>query len=226
MPYKRYFRKVRRYNAYSTMKYKRRRQGITGYSLMLAKKALRKVNVNNRAKELKYFDVSENAFTIDASGNYWALCSPQKGTDSDDRLGNKIYMSSSKVNLTLYTNALANVVFRVILYLDKSDTVGIDNLFTFYSGAAAPGISVLSMYNRDTKLDYRVLFDKTYYLSSSDKSIKGIKLYRRIKSILRIDDSETIQHNNLKLAIFSNIASNAGTKPQIFLYSRVYYTDD
>lgn len=228
MPYRKFYSMRRRYNAFSAMKYKRRRQGISRYSLTLAKKALKRVNRNNKTKELKFVDLSFNSVNADAAGTLYTLNSTTVGTSSNEqRIGNKIYLSSFTIRGVLFLTAnVTNAIFRVIIFQDKANTVDINEILKFYSGTTAPNTSVLSAYDRDTKLDFRVLYDKMYFLSEGKSLISGLKIRKKLKMVCQYNSSDTIQHNAIKMAIFANLSTAAANFPTYSFYSRVYYTDD
>lgn len=224
MPYRKYYSMRRRYNAFTAMKYKRRRQGITKYSLMLAKKALKSTNRMNKARELKFLDLSGNSVDIDELGIGVTLNDSTKGTTQTTRVGNKIYNSSIQIRGSFFLNGLTSTTIRFIIIRDKPNITGVANVLQNYGGTT---FSVpISPYVRDNKLDYKVIYDKTYYMSNVKALLVGFKIKKKLKFLTQYDDTDTIQHNSIKLLAYSAIASGAGTKPKIFYTSRIYFTDD
>lgn len=223
-----YSNRLYRARRYSRMRYKRRSMGVTKSALIMARRALRSTNRMNKTKELKYVDLSYNNVNADAAGDLYTLNSTIVGTSSnEERIGNKIYLSSLTIRGTLFLTAnVTNAIFRVIIFQDKANTVAVNEILKFYSGTTAPNSSVFSAYDRDTKLDFRVLFDKMYFLSEGKSLLAGLKIRKKLKMVCQYNSSDTIQHNAIKMVIFANLSTGAANFPTYSFYSRIYYTDD
>lgn len=225
MPYRNYYRKLRRYNSFSVMKYKRRRLGITSRSLLMAKRALRSVKRDNKTRELKFIDISRNNISSDEDGDLIDLVVSTQGTTTTTRVGNKIYLSSIQLKGILALNTLSSAIFRIIMIRDKSDVIGIGDILQYYS-VGDQNVAVMSPYNRDHKLDYKVLFDKLYYMNSVKSTTSGFKIKKKLKCVCRLNDADAVQNNQIKLFVVSSTTTGAGTKPFFSIMSRIYYTDD
>lgn len=217
MPYYKKGYKKKRY-------YKKKRMPISSYALKTAKKALRKVNIMNKATELKFVDLSFSRITdMPATGFLTILNTVPIGTGDNNRIGDKIFCKSVQIRFELNRGNQDSII-RMIVIRDKANTV-LNSDVLEYSGNDDAFVP-LNPYRRDTKYDYKVLMDKRFIVSNVERNIYFKSYNIKLNCLTQFATaSNIIEHNAIKILFFTDAFGAVTWDPTIYFMSRLYFTD-
>lgn len=201
----------------STFKRRRQNSGV---------KALRIVKSMQKARELKFLDEDINLQNVDESGQILALARPPQGLTDQQRIGDKIELNSLTLKMRAAQSGGQNAHMRVILYLDKANTI--TSVSDLLLGVTTASFAPLKHYNKDKRKEFRILLDKNIILTSVGLNVVYKQFFKRLKiPVVFNAGSQTVVSNALKICLISNAASSASTsnKPNFFAIMRTKYLD-
>jgi len=175
--------------------------------------------------EIKFFDKLYNIGVDNSDSTPFVICNPTQGTTDSQRIGDKIKALTFRSITTVKRNGSNATGIRMILINDKSNTIS--NLSGVLSPSTIGGVNVInSDYNVDNRREYQVLLDVFWNISADFKEDNRKRLIRKLNKIVSFQaGGATIDTNELKFFVCSDIASGAAAKPLFQSYQRVYYGD-
>ncbi len=191
------------------------------------KLALKKVNKLMKAIERKRIDTKISS-TSGTAGTIVPLSLTQPGSDGEaDRIGNKISLSSIYFPYSIRMNTADDFVqMRVMIVLDKQvngATFALADLLQF----TATEENIVSPYNLDGALRFKVLYDKKHSLNQGARPNLTAKMYSPLNGILARYSGATaviggVENTGLFLVHISDEATNS---PVILGQARVRFRD-
>lgn len=188
------------------------------------KRLEKKVSKISRSIEKKYYDNSFD-YVLDWDGDIHNCNGPASGLGDDERVGDKIFVTSLSFTFTLRRNNAGDIpTIRVIGIWDKLNTISsVSQLFIASSGNS---FTYLSEYVVDDRAAFSVLFDKLYQLDSAGPNNITRRIKKTINKTTQFEASTTtITKGLLRLIFIASTDSAQATKPLIQGYTRVRYTD-
>jgi hypothetical protein len=219
MPYKRNYRRKRYY--------KRKPQGYSRYmtwqnahrALVLAKHLKTLVNV-----ERKVVDITQSGATFSSSTAHVGDLNVCAQGDTDlTRDGAQMKMIRHAIRGEITMNASATGTICRIIVCMKKDTGGAapSNL-----GSICTSNSTRAFYDRNHIYNFRILYDKTFALSSDRPNIY-FRYAKKLKDVVRFDGTGAtvadIARNGVFILALSDQATNT---PTIKYHSRVTFVDN
>ena len=219
MPYKRNYRRKRYY--------KRKPQGYSRYmtwqnahrALVLAKHLKTLVNV-----EKKVVDITESGSTFSSSTAHVGNLNICAQGDTDlTRDGAQMKMIRTAIRGELLMNGSASgTIARIIICIKKDTSGSAPSNF----GSLLTSNSTRAFYDRNRIYNFKILFDKTYSLSS-DKPNVAFRFAKKLQNVVRFDDVNadvaSIARNGLFILALSDQATNT---PTIKYHNRVTFVDN
>lgn len=206
-PYKRY--------------YKRRPYGKP------SKNFSKKVNkVVMKQSEKKYWDVATTAVSVDITGSITDLTSIAQGDTDQTRDGDQLYLRSIKGKAQIQVADTTNIVRFIIFqwYMD-TNVVGSAPTVSQILQSVGTAIGPMSGYNHDGRYNFRILYDRTCFLDTTDKVQCGLQWYinKGLRRKMQFHGGATGGKNKIYLLLLSD--SGAATHPSVAYYNRTAYSD-
>lgn len=211
MPFR---KKYRFHKKRPVRKYRRRRtSGI--------RKSLAKLWDRVGAIEYKYTQ-DTSVGNANWTGTLISLCEPPQGVgDFDARIGDKIKMQRLTMRGHFAYSAL-NSVCRVIIFMDKEDSVGATGDLILDAGTIAV-VDAPKVY--DKRFKTKILYDKRFPVYA-DKPFHFLRCNIPLNKVTIFNNGSTAINNNmLKMLIVCDAASSVNN-PAYTLTTRVTYTDN
>jgi len=152
------------------------------------------------------------------------LCLPQQGDAYTMRIGDKITVTGMDLRYAVQPGVTnVNQAIRVIILVSRENTTSAvsDVLESSYLGTVhAP----YAFFNRHKRQDFRILHDQTHEFDlNSGNMQQWIRKKIKVRFPIVFDaGAQTVQQNQLRYIVVSNVAASA---PTIQFASRTYYTD-
>lgn len=203
-----------------------RRGNLKGSTpMVVAKRADRKANMLMKTVKDKYWDENVGATNADYNGTLVLINDPTQGSGVTNREGDEIFCKAFKMALQITLGSSGNAsTFRVIVIWDQDMTISNANQILSTIGSVS---SVTSQNNFEWRKNYRLLFDRTYALDSTDKSTYTIK--RTIKlnksTVFSGAGGATVRKGGLRVLLISNIAPASADRPAYIYNFRTLFTD-
>jgi len=189
--------------------------------------------------EWKFKDFPWVNTTIDWNGAVACINGLQLGTSAVTRVGMKVAFRTIEFRIDSYAGAAGiDSTIRCIVFLDKQAN-GADPGATaaLTVGALLQGGEVRSPRNLSNRNRFKILFDKAWTVSAvgKDNANKCYKKYARFSRPIvteynagNIGDITDIATNAIHVAFISTVdsAAAANTKPEVYPYFRLRYTDN
>ncbi len=209
---RRYRRRRRRFR-----RRKKSTRGVAYHALRVAKK------ISNQI-ETKFFDTLVREFNVDDAGiGPINLCNPGQGFTDTNRIGDRIQLTSIRWRQMCIRDNNENLGVRVIIILDKYNTV--DTINDILTLTGAPDVGLYSDYNHDKRRDYRVLYDRVHSIDQNNRTYSFKFTRMKLKYTVKFQDATTIiEKGALKLYLISNQPGEADA-PQYQANFRVFYKD-
>lgn len=156
--------------------------------------------------EKKFIDNNFSSTVVTSTGVVNVLDAISNGTNELQRIGNKLEMKSLFSRLSITVNATANANFLRVIYFNHKTggTIGVSSVLQ------SPAYN--SPLNDSYASQIKVLFDKTYALSTGSDSMLVDKTYRKLKlQVEYLSTSSTSNKNTLCALYISDQATNGPT---------------
>ena len=172
--------------------------------------------------EYKYYDVSPSLPIASTYNGYITgpLCAPPQGTDVESRTGDSIKMVNLTMRLLFQFNGSNFENIRVIIFLDKENSITNVSDFLDITGSQ---MAVLSPKNQINQYDSKTIFDETYSVSANTPQALVEKVFKLDMHTHFQASTTTVKNNAIKMIIIGQQAS-AGTTFQYF--SKITYLDN
>lgn len=221
MPYKKQYRKK--------FVKKQTRMGIYGAA---GSQLLRDVNTLKGLinVEHKRNDTSLNT-TIDNTGNFLLLNGIAEGSDSTQRTGRSIKLTSFEMRLQMYgVSATIPTALRVILFCDNQANASLPTTATLLDNTLANGYYI-SPKNFDERKRYQIMKDKSYQIGPTAYVSNKIfaKWYRKLSTHALYNGSGATQTSITSCAFYLCFISDqpaGATCPGILCQTRVKFIDN
>lgn len=169
-------------------------------------------------QEWKVKDATAAAAVVTTTATQVHLTNIVQGITENDRIGNRFRVRSWLLRLGIQPNVTAVQNFlRVILV--KNDDGGSSVTMAELLEAATDYSSPL---NDGFGQSFKVLFDKTYAVSTTGSGPQVDKIYRKLNIPVEWNADSAVTKNSLHLILLSDQATNG---PTVKYYSRIRYTD-
>lgn len=216
MPYRKTYRRPkRRYNRGRKLNYRQK------------KEVKRLVHVQ---QELKFWDVSTNAYGIDNSGVTFTLSAVPQGDSDSHRDGDRLYIRKMYVRGQIEFGDSTNIV-RLIFYQWKPSTTPI--LGSILLNGPSGSIDVHSQYSHDYRQQFKILYDKTFVIIGNSSSATSpytpvsIRQFqftlRRLNHQMQFIGGGTAGTNQIYYLAISDSA--APSHPALTMSTKLMYTD-
>lgn len=172
--------------------------------------------------EYKYWDVSPSLPIASTFNGYITgpLCAPPQGVDVESRTGDSIKMVNLTMRLLLQWNGANFENVRVIIFLDKENSITNVSDFLDITGTQ---LAVLSPKNQINQYDTKTIFDKTYNITQTRPQVLIEKVFKLDMHEHFQASTTTVKNNAIKMIIIGQQAA-AGTTFQYF--SKITYLDN
>lgn len=176
--------------------------------------------------ELKYYDTSDSATGIGFSGFASSLCTPAQGDTDTTRDGDRIHIERVWFHYGWSNGDNTNVVRVILFQWFPNSAPAVSDILLHTGSAQAPW----SDFNWDNRQEYKILYDKTWYLSAyynGGAKVKGLSKPLIIKNgfrrNLQFQAGATTGTNQIYKLILSD--SGAVPNPLFNSWSRIEFTD-
>lgn len=203
--------------------YRRRRNYKSRKGRSRFKKLERRVAKITRSIEKKYWDNSFT-YTLDWDGDFHTCNAPSSGLGDDERVGDKIVITSLAFRFSLQRNNAGDFpAVRILVIWDKLNLVtALSDMLITGAGAFA----YLSQMSIDRRADFLVLKDKTYQLDSAGPNdITRSMVVKLNKTTQFASSTTTITKGVLRLVMIASTDPTATNRPILEGYTRIRYTD-
>lgn len=199
------------------------RSGFWGSAGSLAKTALKTAKwvaglVN---AEYKAFDINAAPLAANWNGQlYGPLCAPPQGLTYADRAGDSIKMKDLTIRFKLTQNAAIQETVRVIIFIDKQNTI-----LTGANYLQATGTSnvVLSPKNYNNVYSSKTIYDQCFTITNTRPTVTVSKVFKINLHTHFQAGTTTATNNAIKMIVYSQQISG-GTTMQY--YSHMTYVDN
>lgn len=172
--------------------------------------------------EHKYYDVSPSLPIASSYNGYLTgpLCAPPLGTDAESRTGDSIKMSNMTLRMVINYNGTNYENVRVIIFLDKLNTI---LTVANYLDTVGLATAVLSPKNQNTQYDSKTIMDRTFAISSNRpqqiiKRVFKLNLHEHFQA-----STTTVKNNAIKMIV---IGQQAGAGATFQYFSKITYLDN
>ncbi len=189
-------------------------------AIVIAKKALAKVNRINRNIEDKMITAASLSTNIAAAGIVVAQTGVAQGDDFFERIGNKITVIRFSVNGTLFHPSAITETVRIMFFYDTRQVAD----GTPSVGEVLRVADPLSFMNETTVGRFRILFDQLFAFESSSNDGVAIRFSRQLNLEQRYNGIAANDHE--KNMIFMLAVSDATANFPVFRHiARLNFTD-
>jgi len=172
--------------------------------------------------EYKYYDVSPSLPIVSNYNGYLtgALCAPPQGVDVESRTGDSIKMVNMTLRMVINYNGTNYENVRVIIFLDKENSVTAVGDYLDVIGTAT---AVLSPKNQINQYDSKTIMDRTYALSQNRPQIIIKKVFKLNIHQHFSASTTTVKNNAIKMIVVGQQVTS-GSSFQYF--SKITYLDN
>lgn len=186
----------------------------------------KKVNkVVMKSSEKKYWDVATTT-SVDLSGSITDLTAIPQGDTDQTRDGDQLQIRSIKGKAQIQVADTTQIVRFIIFqwYMD-TNVVGTAPTVGQILQSVGTGYGPMSGYNHDGRYNYRVLYDRTCFLDTTDKVQCGLQWFinKGLRRKIQFHGGATGGKNKIYLLLLSD--SGAATHPAVIYYNRVSFSD-
>lgn len=183
--------------------------------------------VNKLARETKpeqkHAAFNSTAASVDDAGGISALVAIGPGVTDEQRVGNRIKLTHMSLKGGIRAVGTDSAIVRVIIYRDKENLTGVPLNVLRYAGTAQ---GVMSPYNDDTRQDFAVMYDKTFYVHpGASNETRLFKFDRKLNASVLWNDAAGLEQNNIKMLAISSHPTGSVQKPLIHFSGQFKFTD-
>lgn len=177
--------------------------------------------MEKKVTEEKYWDVLFNSVGIDYGGSSFSLCDVPQGDGDSTRDGDKLCPVGLKIKLLLTLADTTNTIRLILVrWIPSTSSLSYGGVIQNGTGTS---YSVAGQYQHDTRKQFKVLWSRSYALSSNRPQVIVNKYVRLQKRQISYVSASTTGTNKLFLLAISDSA--AAAHPTIGGYTRLDYTD-
>jgi len=207
--------------------YRKRRKTRRRKKLSIGRLAYKKVRKLEKNIEIKYQDYEINTSVTSDGLMQFLMSQITKGVNENERIGDHIYAKSLLLRFNFnQVSALGTVLYRIILIQDKDNSVSTVNQVLATTTSADHEMQVIRHYNKDSRQDFRVLFDRTFRVSQNTSQNKMWKKYVKLNfDVKYLQSSFSLDKNEIALLMITNVNPLVTDHPWIVCNMRFSYTD-
>lgn len=156
--------------------------------------------------ESKYFETSSTGDTANFNGTIFNIFQPAQGTAVNQRSGDSVKMKNLTFRGQLVIGG-TNELVRIIIFIDKENSISGANTLIQGTGTT---IAVLGNKIQDNKYDSRILWDKTFNMTSANTPMKEFKIKLKLDSHVNFNaGTTTVANGALKMALIGQSAGGS-----------------
>jgi len=175
--------------------------------------------------ENKHFDVGLSQGSLN-TGTLNLLTGIGQGVDDTQRVGNTLHLRSLYLSVVAKQNTISTIdTVRILVVRDRQNYNVPSVIDILESGAVGGGLAPLAQYNHYYMSRFKILFDRTFTLTSGGAEAYTFKKWIPIFSDSHYIGASTVFKNQIYLLHISD-NGNILSMPVINISARIIYQDN